>query len=142
MFYTREFLKKQLGITEPPEALYHYTSIETLALIFEHKTLRFSRLDGVNDPEEASTVDLPLASTLVFASCWTARDRETLAMWKMYTPNMQGVRIKLPNNPFAGRHKPKLMEKGGFIQKINASIIIERGAPEAEIVTYYRNWSE
>lgn len=30
--------------------LYHYTSIETLALILKHKTIRFSRLDRVDDP--------------------------------------------------------------------------------------------
>ena len=29
--------------------IYHYTSIETLALILKYKTIRFNRLDQVDD---------------------------------------------------------------------------------------------
>lgn len=126
MFYTDDFMWEVMGITELPSILYHYTSIETLALILANRTLRFSRLDAVNDPEEASACDLDRASTLVFASCWTAQERESLAMWRMYTPDMQGIRIALPNNPFAGRHKPSIFKKGGAIQLIDGEININR----------------
>ena len=47
-------------------------------------------------------------------------------MWRMYTPDMQGLRIALPNNPFAGRHKPSIFDKGGAIQRIDGEIIISR----------------
>lgn len=137
MFYTDKFLREVLGIKEIPGTLYHYTSIETLALILRNRTIRFSRLDGLNDPEEANAEDLPLAATLVFASCWTAQARESLAMWKMYTPDMQGVRIRLPSNPFVGRHAPDLMGKGGVIQKIDGRILVTRDAPAHGIVSYY-----
>jgi hypothetical protein len=40
-----------------------------------------SRLDGVNDPDEARASDLMDAQTMVFASCWTAQARESLAIW-------------------------------------------------------------
>lgn len=126
MFYTDDFMWHVLGVDRLPDTLYHYTSIETLALILSNRTLRFSRLDGVNDPEEASACDLPKASTLVFASCWTAQDRESLAMWRMYTPNMQGVRIALPNNPFAGRYNPSVFEKGGAMQQFDGEVVITR----------------
>ena len=33
--------------------IHHYTSIETLALILKHKTIRFNRLDQVDDMEES-----------------------------------------------------------------------------------------
>lgn len=33
--------------------IYHYTSIQTLALILHYKTMRFNRLDRVDDIEEA-----------------------------------------------------------------------------------------
>ena len=33
--------------------LYHYTSIETLALILKNGTIKFNRLDTVDDLEEA-----------------------------------------------------------------------------------------
>lgn len=126
MFYTDNFMWEVMGIRKLPEYLYHYTSIETLALVLANRTLRFSRLDGVNDPEEATACDLQNAATLVFASCWTAQSRESLAMWRMYTPNLQGVRIRLPNNPFVGRHKPMIFDKGGAIQMIDGKIEITR----------------
>lgn len=137
MFYTDDFMWDVMGITGLPDFLYHYTSIETLALILANRTLRFTRLDGVNDPEEASASDLPNASTLVFASCWTAQSRESLAMWRMYTPNLQGVRIKLPNNPFAGRHKPMIFDKGGAMQRTNGKIVITRENSGLGIESYY-----
>jgi len=33
--------------------IHHYTSIETLSVILEHKTIRFNMLDQVDDREEA-----------------------------------------------------------------------------------------
>ena len=36
-----------------PTAIYHYTNIEILALILKNRTLRFNRLDKVDDPEES-----------------------------------------------------------------------------------------
>lgn len=33
--------------------IHHYTSLETLALILNHRTIRFNRLDKVDDMEEA-----------------------------------------------------------------------------------------
>ncbi|QIL80726.1 DUF2971 domain-containing protein [Diaphorobacter sp. HDW4A] len=126
MYYTDDFMADVMGIERLPDVLFHYTSIETLALILETKSLRLGRLDSVNDPEEASACDLPNAATLVFASCWTSQERESLAMWRMYTPNMQGLRIALPNNPFAGRHEPTIFEKGGAMQRFDGRITIHR----------------
>lgn len=137
MFYTDDFMYDVMGVTELPGVLYHYTSIETLALILANRTLRFSRLDAVNDPEEASACDLPDAPTLVFASCWTAQSRESLAMWRMYTPDMQGLRIALPSNPFSGRHKPVIFDKGGAMQRIDGEIVVTRENDGFGIKSYY-----
>jgi hypothetical protein len=63
-----------------PKILFHYTSIETLALILSTRKLRFNRLDRVNDMGEAQSLDYPKAQTLVFASCWTAADREQIGV--------------------------------------------------------------
>lgn len=35
--------------------IYHYTNIETLALVLKNKTIRFNRLDRVDDLEEGQT---------------------------------------------------------------------------------------
>ncbi len=51
------------------EYLYHYTSIETLALILKNRTIRFNNLLNVDDPEEAETKDLGLSGKHCLVSC-------------------------------------------------------------------------
>lgn len=80
--------------------LYHYTSIETLALILSNKTLCFNNLLNVDDIEEAETSDMGKFGRFVYASCWTNDERESIPLWNLYTPDMHGVRIKLPVFPF------------------------------------------
>ena len=96
-----------------PKYLYHYTSLDTLALILENRTIAFNSLLNVDDVEEAETADLANFGKYVYVSCWTDVESESIAMWNLYTPNMQGVRIKLPVFPFkkfyyhAGQHYSK-----------------------------------
>lgn len=62
--------------------LYHYTSIETLALILKHKTIRFSRLDRVDDPDEYSFKEDGITPAhYCYVSCWTKNDNENLPQW-------------------------------------------------------------
>lgn len=82
------------------EYLYHYTSIETLALILKNRTIRFNNLLNVDDPEEAETKDLGLSGKHCLVSCWTKSNEDAIPMWNMYTPGMKGVRIKMKMNPF------------------------------------------
>lgn len=83
-----------------PRFLYHYTKIENLALILQNRTIRFSSLNTVNDLTEGETSDYGSLGHFSFVSCWTAASREHIPMWNMYTPNMAGVRIKLPADPY------------------------------------------
>lgn len=83
-----------------PQYLYHYTNIESLALILKNKTIRFSRLDFVDDLEEVETADMGKAGRFCFVSCWTEDEEESIPFWHMYTKDMKGVRIKLPSDPF------------------------------------------
>ncbi len=75
--------------------LYHYTSINNLALILKSRSFRFGRLDTVNDPTEGQAKDFPSLSKYIFVSCFTTNKEENLALWNMYTPNMRGVRIEI-----------------------------------------------
>lgn len=82
--------------------IYHYTSIETLALIVQNKTIRFNRLDFVDDCEESLYGSGPTNIKLgqyTFVSCWTKDSKENLSLWKMYTNN-KGVRIGLDEDMF------------------------------------------
>ncbi len=82
------------------EYLYHYTSIETLLLILKNKTLAFNSLQNVDDLEECDSKDIQQIGKICYVSCWTDDASESIPMWNMYTPNMQGVRIKLKKFPF------------------------------------------
>lgn len=90
--------------------IHHYTSIENLALILKTGKLRFNRLDKVDDIEEIGIID-PRVYMKFFISCWTDDNNESIPLWKMYTPNMRGVRISMPEDMFqkkvikAGKYK-------------------------------------
>lgn len=134
IMYTDEFMWNKMDIYELPQYLYHYTSLDTLALIFKYNTLRFSRLDTVNDMEEAIFTNLPHANTAIFTSSWTAQPSESIPMWRMYTQNMDGVRIKLPINMFVGREKPNVFEKGGAFIHSGSPIHIHRKNLHSETI--------
>lgn len=85
---------------ETPEFLYHYTSINNLALILKNRTIKLSYLESLNDLNEGITSDLGRYGKYVFVSSWTDNPDESIPLWSMYTPNMIGARIKLPIDPF------------------------------------------
>lgn len=85
---------------EYPKYLYHYTTLETLALILKYKTIRFNKLTKTDDLEEAMTGDLSNLGRFLFVSCWTDSDQESIPLWHIYSKNLCGVRIKLPFIPF------------------------------------------
>lgn len=80
--------------------LHHHTTIETLALILKNKTIRFNRLDQVNDLEENVYSNGIKIGKYTFASCWTTNNEESIPLWKMYTGNGIGVRITLDHDMF------------------------------------------
>lgn len=90
-------------------SLYHYTSIENLALILKNKTIRFSRLDCVDDVEESAVYEntVPMGK-YTFVSCWTDNEEESIPLWNLYTPRMKGVRIMMKSSDifYKYKHKP------------------------------------
>ena len=66
--------------------IHHYTNLEVLALILKNRTLRFTRLDQVDDPEESNFISNGVnLGPYTFVSCWTECKEESIPMWKMYT---------------------------------------------------------
>lgn len=83
-----------------PDFLYHYTSIDGLAHILKTRQIRFSRLDLLDDVSEGQSRDEVDWRKYYFVSCWTANEEESIPLWNMYTPEMKGVRLKLPTQLF------------------------------------------
>nr|WP_314781199.1 DUF2971 domain-containing protein [uncultured Treponema sp.] len=84
--------------------IHHYTSIDTFALILKTGKIRFNRLDHVDDTTENDAFSRLKLGKFFFISCWTTQHRESIPQWNMYTPNMSGVRISLPEQMF--NYKP------------------------------------
>lgn len=78
----------------------HYTDINTLALILKNRTIRFNRLDRVDDITEGESFTTLKLEKFFFVSCWTHCANESLPQWNMYTRDMAGVRITLPRRMF------------------------------------------
>lgn len=83
-----------------PKTLFHYTSLDALALILKNRTIRFTRLDRVDDPQEKRTADSRNLAKFRYVSCWTAFAEESIPMWREYAGVEAGVRIELPTYPF------------------------------------------
>lgn len=102
-----------------PDFLYHYTSINTLALILSTKKIKFNSLPFVDDMEEENIRDEAKLAKYCFISAWTNKKSESIAMWEMYSNGMNGVRIGLPSNLFND-------------YKLSAKSLIEHFSPSAE----------
>lgn len=98
----------------------HYTTIESLVLILSNKTIKFSRLDKVDDLDEGKIEfrGTPL-SHIFFASCWSMEEEESIAMWKLYTREGVGVRIKLESDTIFDNQIFRLIENPSKDEIIN-----------------------
>ena len=65
------------------EYLYHYTNIETLALILKNRTIRFNSLDKMDDLQEQQTADIKNIGQFCYISSWTDDSTESIPMWNM-----------------------------------------------------------
>jgi len=88
-----------------PKHLYHYTSIEGLKAIVSSRTIRFTRLDLLNDPYEGyfsiNNVpdDIDNYRKYIYVSCWNSQAIDSISLWYIYT-KMNGVRIKAKASMF------------------------------------------
>ena len=92
------------------DMVHHYTDIRTLALILRNRTIRFNRLDQVDDITEGDAFTRLKLEKFFFVSCWTQDREESLPQWNMYTTDMAGVRISLPKRLF--KYQPLVIPTG------------------------------
>ncbi len=104
--------------------IHHYTNIETLSLILKNRTLRFNRLDRVDDPEESNFISSGVnLGPYTFVSCWTEAKEESIPMWKMYTKENWGVRLSVVKEGLFKTYT----EENGFMH--NGLVATNLGAP-------------
>lgn len=100
--------------------IYHYTTIDNLALILKNRTIRFNRLDnGLDDLQEGSISSNGVKlGNYGFVSCWTENKEENIPLWKLYTDNGVGVRIALEKDMFKDYYYSDIVDYNGI--KFNA----------------------
>ena len=81
--------------------IHHYTSIDTLQKIITNRSLRFRRLDQMDDIHEAQWQGGLNWGRRLFASCWTCLPEESIDQWRSFGPYANGVRISLEKSPFS-----------------------------------------
>lgn len=89
-----------MAVINTSDYLYHYTSLESLALILKNRTIRLNPLSNMDDRQEQQTADTKSIGRYIFISSWTDDTRENIPMWNMYTGLSAGVRIGMKKNPF------------------------------------------
>lgn len=96
--------------------IFHYTTIDNLALILKNRTIRFNRLDnGLDDLQEGSISSNGVKlGKYGFVSCWTENREESIPLWKLYTDNGVGVRIALEKDMFKDYHYSDIVEFNGI----------------------------
>lgn len=123
---------------EEIEYLYHYTSIENLALILKNKTIRLNPLDKMDDLQEQRTADIDEFGRYTFISCWTSEKEESIPMWNMYTPIKSGVRIRMRKRPFVAYNNVPVKQLREWASK---NIGVSSQEDTSEFVSYIDgNW--
>jgi hypothetical protein len=65
--------------------IYHYTTIDSLAMIMSSRSIKFNRLDKVDDLEERIEPSQVKLWQYLFVSCWTENPEESIPLWRMYS---------------------------------------------------------
>lgn len=70
-------------------------------MILKNRTIRFNRLDKVDDIEEGNAESYGIRfCQYVFVSCWTDNPEENIPLWKMYSGDFGGIRISMEQEMF------------------------------------------
>ena len=110
---------------EEIEYLYHYTSIENLALILKNRTIRLNPLDKMDDLQEQRSAEIRDFGKFTFVSCWTSDEVESIPMWKLYTQLTSGVRIKMRTRPFVPYNNVPVKQLREWACKNNGQVVTE-----------------
>lgn len=100
--------------------IYHYTTIDSLAMIMSSRSIKFNRLDKVDDMEERTEPSNIRLWQYIFVSCWTENEEESIPLWRMYSGNAHGVRIGMDvdmfeDNVVGGNNVPSNIPHKGFL---------------------------
>ena len=92
--YLRTIEDDRRDEAEARTRLWHYTKVEALYKIFANRTIRFSRIDQVNDLMEKVPLQEANVYLGTYIACFNHSEEESIPLWNMYTTRGNGVRIE------------------------------------------------
>lgn len=114
--------------------LYHYTTVETLALILKSKKIRFNSLENLDDLLENKTEEFNELGSYYFVSCFSNDNEESIPIWSMYSQNGQGVRLEFSKPLFDECFKIDDEIKGEVEVKMKGPFEIEYTNEEDKLI--------
>lgn len=116
-----------------PAYLYQYTTMNSVLSILENRTIRFTRLDSLNDLNEGCCGEYAHLKKYVYISSWSADERESIPMWSLYGRKKdvfdEGVRIKVPTNLFT------FDGDGGLKEELSLKMVLNKWNVVTEVST-------
>lgn len=96
-FFGFELGNELYNFSEKPalerQRLFHYTNVDSMLKILHNSTLKFNRIDSVNDLMEKKYFANDIYK-LIFLSSFVYDETEIIPMWNTYTNNEYGVRLE------------------------------------------------
>ena len=77
------------------EKIFHYTNLDALISILKNRTLKFNRIDNVNDQSEKLFINDQEVINQVFVCCFSYRVSEYIPHWYMYSKDVYGIRLAI-----------------------------------------------
>lgn len=108
------------------DGIFHYTTLETLKLILQNKTIRFNRMDRLDDELEEEYLSSANLAPYFFTSCWTTEKKESIPQWNMYSKDMRGVRIKFSGEIFNHYYDTPIVEEKNYMSSYSYMIPREK----------------
>ena len=119
--YLRTVEDDRRDTAEARTCLWHYTNAEALYKILSNRTIRFSRVDQVNDLSEVEPLKLGQIYLGTYIACYTHNMNESIPLWSMYTRKGNGVRIE-----FAFKENKIQNSFTGIVNKNNENLQFDR----------------
>ena len=78
--------------------LFHYTTIDTLAHIMNNRSLKFNRLDQLDDVTESEPFAVYNPLQYIFSCSFTYDPIENIPLWRMYANMETGIRLEFDSD--------------------------------------------
>ena len=90
-----DILKEYEQNAESRRKLFHYTDFEAFLSIISKKQIKFNRIDRINNEEKNEFFEQSEVSKLVFISCFSYEESESIICWEGFSERYKRMGIRM-----------------------------------------------